>query len=399
MIQRLIRQKTTKYLKGSFLLFFFMTFLFITTSVSFLKQYEQMKQHFFENKSLKTIYISTKSDPLHNAPIMELQFQDREMITKKLQHAFPNISFQIYEENAINTGISANNKKRFFIRCLRSPFPDLLPIHFSDQIQAYSFQEKKPCKVVLQVPVIQVMPGGFQCNQLKKQTITIAPFPSLKTQIQKDFFGRNSNYLYVNDTTYQTIIEKMYQMPFSTFQKTYDQGMPLGIKAINQYIVYVKQLDMVEPANQILLHNGYQTNTAMSAFQDLNDSLHRSVAMFGVLFVMIALLCSVNIYIAFHMYFNQIYKDIGILKQYGYSSQKIFHIYRSVFQKPYFLACLLMMGYTAILILLLLSKERIFYYVLLSCLEFILFFCNYFLLYKQLKHTCRKNILDLLSKS
>lgn len=96
---------------------------------------------------------------------------------------------------------------------------------------------------------------------------------------------------------------------------------------LEELIINVSDLEDISSVKSLLEENGYFVSYAFTTFEDLPAFIVQSSAFHVIIFVLLLVFSMACIFISYKNYINVQKKDIGVLKHFGYSNDKIMYIY------------------------------------------------------------------------
>lgn len=393
-ISKMILKKSNKYLKISVALFAFSLIFLSTFLTMFINQYMQVKRDFIDNDNTHIIEVFYKE---HQNNVCELKFSDLEDIDIEIKTNFKDLQYDIVKEYQLNFGIEDENHNTVFIYGLSdnaSKFLNGVELKNDNIYQNIANVEY----INLKIPIISADKNGLTSNdivsyQLKNNSINLKNtiFNSYKEQKDRAF---------VNFETYKKIIEQAYNINWDDFEHQFDIKNIFGIQAIHKVFIHINDLNQVEKVATIIDNMGFATNYTFKSFDNFSGSMNNTVFIFIILVFTILAITIIYMILSFNSYLKVQQKDMGILKQYGYSEMKIHKIYsrniNSIFIKVFYFITIF-----NVLIGLVFIGFKDFSYILLifgivSLLQYII---NRIIVNVLLKSYTKKNIMDLLKKS
>jgi len=387
-LAKTIKKKTSGFFRVSLLLFGVSVALLITSTVLLFSQYQQLETDFFNNANPHLIEVCSFS-PKESVGVTEfLQLDDLDNIDTMLAHQGLDDYF-VFCEYAINFGISDNNGRIFFVHSY-----DEKASTFLGQIKA----DEALCSVelpnefiTLNVPRIDVSEGGFSSSSSSELPLTLVPTAS--------YVEFHSDIIYVGYSTLQHIIEKMYETTWDDFMNRYLTGENFGINIVDRIYVYVDELSDSRSAATLLGKSGYNIVYALGAFEDMRASIDTSLWVFLILGVTVLFVTTASVIISFKNYLIMSQKDIGILKFYGYSENRIKRIYNRIITNIFFL--IFSIGTilaVSLSVLYINTQTLLFTLVLLGCLVAFLLAIRFIVISMLLK-ICKTDTLALIKRT
>lgn len=320
-ISKMILKKSNKYLKISVALFAFSLIFLSTFLIMFINQYMQVKRDFIDNDNTHIIEVSYEE---HQNNVCELKFSDLEDMDIEIKANFKDLQYDIVKEYQLNFGIEDENHNTMFIYGLSdnaSKFLNGVELKNDNIYQNTANVEY----IILKIPIIFADKNGLTSNdivsyQLKNNSIDLKNtiFNSYKEQKDRAF---------VNFETYKKIIEQAYNINWDDFEHQFDIKNIFGIQAIHKVFIHINDLNQVEKIATIIDNMGFATNYTFKSFDNFSESMNNTVFIFIILVFTILAITIIYMILSFNSYLKVQQKDMGILKQYGYSEKKIHKIY------------------------------------------------------------------------
>lgn len=392
-ISRIIARKTSLYLKFSLILFV-LSLMLLSTAFLFVRQQSmQLDEDFKNNPNVHLITITMKMENGMNN-IDALTFSDEREIQEiagKAQDAYA------YSEYAIPFGISDDKNNTYFIKGINSELVKRFDLEALEPNEAIGNSQIKDQNIVLKVPYINVESGGFTSHSTSDLKIRLITAP--KPVAIFDELDTSPDTIFVNTKTLQNIVSTIYQTTWDEFKINYDRGNPYGLELIRSIRVYVDDLNDVRSVANQLKTEGYQISYVLGSFDDLQGSLAKTYAIYGVLLLFILVITAVNIIVSFRGYLFSMQKDMGIFRHHGYDPNRLYRIYQILLIRPYVKVAGFMAVYILVLSLILLHSDFLGTFILAFLLVMIFVGVVLAILLRLLRALCKKGILTLLKHS
>ncbi|WP_461201435.1 ABC transporter permease family protein [Anoxybacillus sp. TBDG-1] len=395
-VAKLILKKSNAYLKISIAIFLLSLFLVSTSFLFLFKQYIQVDKDFISNENVRMIEITGKTEQNNHA--RSLKFNDENELEYILS-AYKGI--HIYKMYQLNFGVEDEEGSTYFIYGV-----DEEAAHFLGDCQldvGFACSKLKTSEITLQIPVVQIEDGGMssysRANFLVKNKQGILqknPF-TLYTEDQGMF---RSHTLYVGNQTFQKIIETSFNTDWMKFKREYDRDNPFGVQILKSMYIYVDNISHIERIAGRLEEYGYQVRYAFKAFDNFTLSIRNTAITASSLSAVIVLIAAAHLIFSFRAYLQVQQKDMGILKQYGYSSENVKSIYAhnifSVFKK----VVAIILVYSIAIGIYFIPFYRFMYIVYVLIILLVVILLVYRIIVKNfLQSYCSKNMIDLLKLS
>lgn len=395
-ISRLIAKKTGSYLRLSLVLFLLSLLLLASSFIFILHQYRQTQKDFVDNTNTHLIEITSSYDAADPTRYIPLTFSDATNVKALLSEYFPDRA-QSFSEYTINFGITAENDSVYFIRGTDAFSLKNLGLPDLADDQALSAAETEKKRIVLNVPVIQMDDGGYRSSETVDYPLTLTPYTSNISIL--DSLQKFKDTIYVNQTTFQKMIEIAVQLPWDEIVKRYDRGEDVGSQLINRIFVYVDTLSDVKRVASLLQDHGYELRYTLSAFDDLSRSISAQYWFMGVMLLLIYVITTINVVTSFRGYLLGMQKDMGILLHYGYTHQRVYKIYRHVIVNPFVVLFIILGLYTLIVSIIFLNDTVLIDAPLTIVFLFLLIGIVMFMVLRILRRITEQDILYLLKAS
>lgn len=390
-ISKLILKKTTAFFKISLILFIVSFSLLIVAITLLLSRYQQIEDDFINNPNTHLIEITSFSE--NKFDVGALNFNDIESI-KEISSSQGSISNFVFADYMINFGIENKESEVFYIKSFEHTTSDFFEIIENDTalINPYYLQKN----MILNIPKIQISNGGFSSSSSVAMDISLKQTQT--NHLPVSYINFHSDTLYVNNATFQNMIEKMYDLEWDDFVIRYSLGEDFGINVIDKIYVYVEKLEDIQPLAKSLSNYGYNLNYLTSGFEDISSSIQSNIFVFLLIGLVIFSVTTINIVIAFKNYLLHNRKDIGVFKFYGYSPDKIHAIYILNINKIFYTVFCINTLLTIVLGSAFIARNTILFIVTLLVIQVLFLIIMQLLIQKFLKTICDKEILSLIDK-
>ncbi len=321
-LSKLLLKKTTGLFKVSLLFFFFSMLLIILGGCLLIKEYENINQEFIKNENTHMIKITYKWD--ENNQIEMLKFQDEENIKKILDKKYRN-RYDTYGVYQIECGINSITEDMYYIKAINPKTLYMLGKYQEEENVIYQNTVRNN-NVTLQIPKIRVSEGGCEAYDYLEEEYKIKQIEN-NNNIYSLYTNGSSEDSYITYNDYKKIIEQIYNIEWNKIQHNYDNGDNYGMNMIESYYIYVNNISEVKVIAEELEDKNYCTQYTIKAFENLDGTV-RLIIISAILFVIVIVMISTtSTIISFRNYYKLQQKDMGILKQMGYSQKTIWNIY------------------------------------------------------------------------
>ncbi|MGL5972627.1 MAG: hypothetical protein ACRCZK_02760 [Oscillospiraceae bacterium] len=397
-ISSLIKKKSSNYIKVSIVVFTILLMLISSISVVFANQYLQSRKDFIENDNLHLIEMSVKYNK--EGFIDNMDFNDIDLLNKKISESFNVEDFDIIAEYFINFSIQDTNENSYSIKALDDK--GLKKINEDFRLEEgflYTHKKIEPKDVILDVPIVDVIEGGGIISDGKEYKVKV---DTGLTETHLFNYSRvfDTDY-YTNVETFKKLIEINFNTTWDDFKKGFNEDSNYyPINVVSKIFVYVNDLKNLNPIVDVIAENNFEVSYGAQIFDNINASLKLQFYIFLGLSIVILLLIILNIIFSFNLYIKLQKKDIGILKQYRYSSDDIFKIYKLNINGIFLKVMLVVLTLTLIMSLIFIDIQNIIYIIgILGLLTFIIIFTAFIVNYLILRKYTKKDVIDLLKNN
>lgn len=393
-ISRMILRKSNQFLKISIAFFAFSLVLLSTFLTLFLNQYIQVERDFIDNDNTHIIEIYYGNQQNN---INELKFSNVEDIKNKINENYKDLKLEVVTEYQLNFGIEDDHENVLFIYGISENGTKFLKdIDFiDDNIYQQSIEGET---INLNIPVVSINENGLFSGDVEQYTLknNKVSFENLPINL----YGEQKDKAFVSFETYKKIIEKAYGLNWNDFVDKFNEENTFGIQAIHKLYIYVDSLSHVENVAKTIDSMGYSTNYTFKSFSNFSKSMSNTVFIFTILIIVILLITVIYMILSFNSYLKIQQKDMGILKQYGYTEKSIKKIYSISINKIFAKVFITMTIFTLVIGIYFLGLAQYKYIFLILCISSVLqLVINRIIVLRVLNSYTRKNIIDLLKKS
>lgn len=316
-VSKLLRKKSTSYLKVSFVIFVISLIIVASISVVGISQYVNLQKEFIKNDNTHIICVGGIE---FGSRYDSLTMKDRETIDKIIKTSFPDMGFELIVQSRIPNGISDKDGNHFSLSVIGNDCAKWLKLDQMEDDTIYSADSKEnlPSKVCLELPVIKSENGGMTADRYVDYQVSFSNKAGPKN-IFETYDRSPGKHYYINYNTYLNLTSVMYQVPKDKL-KTENN--------IDNIFVYVTEIQNVEKVADLLNGKGYATDYTLKAFESLDRTVQSLIKIGAVLIVIIFIFTCVNLILSFDSYIKLQKKDIAILKHLGYRDSDIQKIYR-----------------------------------------------------------------------
>ena len=207
---------------------------------------------------------------------------------------------------------------------------------------------------------------------------------------------------------YDQIPIQPYYVNFNTYNKIFE--MCLGesvtkeslekfrmIQPVYKVFIYVDDMTNVEKIAKALNNENYLTNFVFQSFKDIGESLSSSLKLMIIISFVLFIFTVISLFLSWDAFIKLWSKDIGILKQMGYSTKEVFYVYSSMIKNAFLKISMIVIPTILLTGIIVLKIEHIsFILIYLLALISILYIMEYFIERIYLKKLVKKSTLELL---
>lgn len=322
-ISKLLMKKATPQMRISIISFVLsVSVLTICLSVIY-KQIESINDNFINNENTHIIEVSGKySNDTYNS--IDIRFVEE---LTQLVNEYNCDVFSIYQ---FRYGINANeldeqinlysvdrNGERYILKDNEDMQSNIM----------YTDMKYTSNTITLLLPQVSIERDG----------ISLFEESPMELRVQNAVFSEGIN-------LYSAFDEEMCFVSYDTFKSMYKMcyGEEITeeslrrIKAaepIYKVFIYVDDISDVDKVAKLVNKNDFLTNFVFKSFDDIGESLSKSIIVMFIASVILIIFTIFNLVMAINNYIKGSSKDIGILKQMGYSKKELLKIYGNIVDK------------------------------------------------------------------
>ncbi len=385
MMSKLIVKKTGAFYKFSIVLLVFSLLLLASGGIFVARQYAEWDRNFMSNDKTHVIAVTKKQER------QPLTFADDEALKKLVGKS---CKADVYAEYMLECGFYHDRYGDIFVHSLSGQNKALLGLsELNDKVSYSNVDFHEPLKI--QIPVVDVKAGGFTASKSVPFSLGITK-PLGTNPVAHLFEETNDKEVYVPLEQFKQIVCTMFTTDWKGFKQKYDSGNPFAMNVIKGYYVYVDEIDDVNHCAALLKENGYHVNYTIKAFDDVSASVRMMEIVIALFIVMFYVISYIVVYISINSYYRMQSRDIGILKQMGFSRQTLNRIYFGIVKKP-------LMGIFFLLVIFIIGMGILFvengYLILAVLLSILLLYLIMIVSIKSLVHRIiEKPMLELLKE-
>lgn len=164
--------------------------------------------------------------------------------------------------------------------------------------------------------------------------------------------------------------------------------------------IYVDNISDIDRIAKRLEEHGYHVRYTFKAFHDFTLSLRNTAVIASLLSIIIVMIAAAYLIFSFRAYLQVQQKDMGILKQYGYSSENIKSIYSYNIFHIFKNAATIIFLYSIVIGMYLIPTDQFLYIGYVMFILLLIILLVYRIIVKNVLHSyCSKNIMVLLKLS
>lgn len=360
-IGRIIKRKTSGYLRISVTLFFIAIAFIGIFAELFLSQYYQINSDFLKNRNTHVIEVGSKEN---DGMISGLCFSDVEEIQELLTQSKYNDA-NAYAELMLSFGVEGTDLgDSVFIYCLTDDSALLKDEYVQDNVLYGTTVDAD--NTVLKIPVVNIENGGASSDKCINCPVKIDKSSKLSETLSLNdtVIGKT----YVSYNTYRKIIESCYSIKWNDFIAKVNAGENLESEIVSRIFVHSDKTDDIEDIAKLLNKNKYETNYTFKAFDNFSQSMKVTQAVVLCMLLMVLGITSINSYLSFKSYIQLQRKDMGILKHYGYDNSDIYRIYSFIVNSIFTKIVLAVILVTMIAGVMVLKSENLISGAIIGCL-------------------------------
>ena len=385
-VSKLLRKKSTSYLKISFAIFIISLIIVSSASVVGISQYMNLQKEFIKNDNTHVICVSgiEYGDEYDN-----LTLKDKKLIEKIIKSSFPNIRFNIILESRIPNGISDKTGNHFSLFVVGNDCGKWLKLDKMEDNTIYSVNqnEKLPSQICLELPIIKSEKDGMSADTYKDYNVNFSSKAS-KRNIFETYNRSPGTHYYINYNTYVNLTSVMYGISKDSIKNS---------DSIENLYIYVENIGNVEKVANVLISKKYATDYTLKAFDSLDHIVQLFIKAGFILILAIFIFTCINLVLSFNSYIKLQKKDIAILKHLGYSNKNIKKIYRMNIADTFLKLGVGIVIYTSIIGGFLININNWLYLIALILLLAISLFIVFAVITETvLKRYVKKDILELM---
>lgn len=386
-----IRKKPPTSLKVSLWLFIFALVLLCPISISIQQRYALTKVDYVDDDNTNIVNVSFKLAEGTNQ-IDPLYFEDEAKIKDIIKDIDGTYS---YSEYVIPVGILDENENSYSIKAVDNSFLEKAGFDKINDNEGIVSNVANAKDVSLKVPVMLLEDDGLSSSNSIDMNLSLVPTTTDKSPF--DEFDIIPQQVIVNSDTYGKIIELMYDVSWDKFKADNASSIPYVIQPIESINVCVEDPQMLEEVADKLLDEGYQASYTVDSYQEIKNFLDSLLKIYSFALIFIFLVTYVLTTLSFKKYINTMQKDIGTLKNYGYSSLEVYNIYKPIVTKPAKSIALVITMYSLVLSYLSFKQALITPFIITIGLLAIAIGILVITLLNALKKLCDENTATLLN--
>jgi hypothetical protein len=395
-VRTVITKKTKVSLKISFAIFLSFLVLFSTILITSFGQYSSIQKCYYDNLNANVIEVSSKSGDRF---VENLNYKDMDSIKGLIGE-----DVDVWSKHMIRYGITDIEDNSYFIYSFSKGLYDEIGLTYSEANICYSSNPELDGKdIQLRVPVIDVVANGLSSSKAVDMILHCKYIPEVELSFVNSALvnvpiGISVNLL-VGEDTYYEIAKCMSGLDYEELVDAVNEGSGFGTSPVDDIYVHCNNLADVDEAANIIIANNYNTNYALSYFDNLNGELMLVVMSIGIVVAILLLITATTLILSYELYFKNIQKDLGILKHYGYSDRNIFRIYKGNILKSFIMVVISIATYNFILSAVFIKYMFLEHFVILCGIEIAFLSFVFAIISILLLKKCKKPTIELLKFS
>lgn len=324
LVARAIATKARRYLRNAVIIFSASLVLLATIAVVIENQHVQARKDFVLNDNMHFIEVTPA------AGAGRLTFADADRIGQVVKTSEAS-GWTLTAKYELGIGIPDDTGTDRFLYGLDGPdAARLLGLASAEPGVLYAQASPAQPDVTLHIPTVTSSSGGMSGGAATARTLALRGGVADDSPLRVVGRGDDSQALYAAGSTFTEIASLALGTPWTEVTKRYDADNPYGIEVLSAYYVHVPDLGDVDSVARALEDEGLTVRYALRAFEDLDGSLTRSGALWALVGILIALASLVHIVLTFRAFMRVSHKDVGILRHYGFTPDRIGRLYRGL---------------------------------------------------------------------
>jgi hypothetical protein len=390
-VRTVITKKTKASLKISFAIFLSFLVLFSTILIISLGQYSSIQKCYYDNLNTNVIEVSPK---LENTFMEYLNYEDLDRIKGLVGD-----DADVWIKHLINWEIPDVENNSYFVYSFSKELYDEIGLNNSEANICYSSNPELDGKEIqLCIQAGYDVESDTGLSEEATMVVRCKYIPETELSFVNSVLLNQRN-LIVGEDTYYDIVKCMSGLDDKELVKAIYEGDVSYVSPIECIYVHCDNLADVDEAANIIIANNYNTNYALSYFDNLNGELMLVVTSIGIVVAVLLLITATTLILSYEFYFQNLQKDLGILKHYGYSDENIFRIYRGNILKNFILVVVIMATYNFILSVLFIKYMFLEHFMILCGIEVVFLAFVFAIINILLLKKCKKPTIELLKFS
>lgn len=389
-ISKLVMKKSTSHLKISMASFVFSIIILSISLVQVWNQYKTIQHQFVKNENTHVIEITG----LYKDGRIEIATYDYvEEIKTILKDEGYDGGYDVFSMYQFSFGLDTLETDEGINVFAVDPVAEeylLKDVEMEDGVlytETPSFDET----ITVLLPEVTINDNGVMLGDAKEYSLIQKEAET--NEVFKIYEVLEIKTYFVNFDTYKEMFRISYGEDFSgDALKKFQE-----VKPIYKVFVYVDDIADVESIAKTLNKADYMTNFVFQSFDEIGQALGSSLVIMLVVAVILTIFTIISLLLSFRAYINLGSKDIGILKQMGYSNKEVQFIYSSALHKMFLLIALVSSAITLVIATTVLSTEDLLYiaaYIIV--LNVVLWLLSKVVDFTFLKKKVNENVLKLL---
>jgi len=324
-IAKLINKKISSYLRVSIIIFILAFILVSSVSLFLANQYIQSRADFIDNGKLHLIEITSRR--AFSTGISRLDSSDNIEIDAALKSMFSSDDYMILTKFHLPIGVNDGNENKYDLYAIDAKVQDMLGSCKLDVDVVCSIGANTE-RITLKIPVVTVEKDGMRSDTLLDFPVNLKKGVSLKNPFGiYDISETNTTSIVASTETFGKILHIAFGVPANDITAWMSEKSTLSLPLIDTFYVYLNKLENVEQTAHKLTDLGYNVNYPLKAFDDLNKSINTTLVLCALISLLIIVFVVAYIMLSINSFIKVQHKDMGILKQFGYTGDELSKIY------------------------------------------------------------------------
>ena len=319
-VAKVVMRKSTTYLKICVILFVFSMLILSAGVILSWNQYEQIQSNFVENVNTHVIEVTGRYE---DGILQNEKYEDVEEIRELLSSKYPSGDFLVFPMYQFSYGLDTlETDEPINIFAVDPEAQDyVLKDAVMEDGTLYTTKALDEDSCTIFVPKVKVSDKGINLSDEKGYRLKTSDVELNDIFDTYDSLGMDP--FFVSYNTYAELFEYSFgeKLDSASIQRY------TGVKLICKVYVYVFDINDVEHMARKIDKDGYITNFVFQSFDNLGEELGASMIIMLCVAFMLMVFTLISLFVSLKSYVQLISKDIGILKQMGYTSNEVYQIY------------------------------------------------------------------------